>query len=164
MRTRKFLRAFLYAGPLLLWMAAIYASSTHLGRYEQSLALIQAASQRLAPESPPPSDQGELFQINDAARKLAHVFAFGILTLLAVRAIQWGESRLKWQTVTGSFALCVLFAVSDALIRIREPDRHVRLDQFVFNGIGALLVFLLTTGYFGVKYWEDFLWEGRPDP
>jgi VanZ family protein len=161
MRTRKLLRALLYLGPLLLWTGVVIAGSTQLGRYEQSLAFIQRTAEMLSPDSVPSNDVWQLYQINNAARKLAHVAGFGIFTMLAVRALQWGEPKLKWQAVVGSSGLCILFALSEAFVRFRTPDRHVRLDQFVFNGIGALLVLGLTLLYFRIKYWEQLLWEGK---
>ncbi|MES2462860.1 MAG: VanZ family protein [Armatimonadota bacterium] len=164
MSARKLLRALLYLGPLLLWMGVVIAASTQLGRYEKSLALIQGVAEFLSPDAVPSGDIWQQYQINNAARKLAHVGAFGIFTLLAVRALQWGEPKLKWQSISGSLALCVVFAVSEAFVRFRAPDRHVRLEQFVLNAIGALLVFGLTLLYFRLKYWEELLWEGKPIP
>jgi VanZ family protein len=162
MRTRKYLRALLYLGPLLLWMGIVIAASTQLGRYEESLAFIQGTAQLLSPEQTPSNDIWQIYQINNAVRKLAHVAAFGIFTMLAVRALQWGEPRLKWRSLAGTLILCILFAASEAFVRFQSPDRHVRPDQFVFNAIGALLVFGLTLLYFRLKYWETLLWAGKP--
>ena len=161
MDSRKLWRALLYLGPLLLWMGIVLAGSTRLGRYEESLALIQWTAQKLSPELAPSQDIWQIYQINTAARKLAHVAAFGIFTLLAVRAMQWGQPRLKWQSLAGSLLLCIVFACSEAFVRFHTPDRHVRLEQFVFNGIGAALIFGLTMTYFWIKYWEKVLWEGK---
>jgi VanZ family protein len=149
----------LYLGPLFLWMGAVAAGSTYLGRYEESLALIQGAAHLLSPDAPPARDRGDLFQINNAARKLVHIATFAVFTMLSVRAIQWGEARLKWQSLAGSLALCIVFALSEAFVRFQSPVRHVRLEQFVLNGIGAVLTFGLTMLYFGIKYGEKVLWE-----
>ena len=161
MDTSKLLRVLLYLGPLLLWTGVVIAGSTKLGRYEQSLAFIQGTAQLLSPEAVPSNEIWQLYQINNAARKLAHVAAFGIFTMLAVRALQWGEHRLKWQALGGSLGLCLLFALSEAFVRFQSPERHVRLEQFVFNAIGAILVFGLTLLYFRLKYWEELLREGK---
>ncbi len=161
MRKRKWLKALLYLVPLLLWMAVVIAGSTRLGRYEESLAFIQWGAQILTPELPPSHDIWPLYQINTASRELAHIAAFGIFTLLSVRALQWGEPRLKWQSFVGTLGLGILFAGSEALVRFRTLDRHVRLEQFVCNAVGALLVFGLTLLYFRIKYGEDQLREGN---
>lgn len=161
MHTQKFLRALLYLGPLLLWMGIVLVGSTRLGAYENSLAFIQGTAELLNPEETPSNDVWQLYQINNAARKLAHIVAFGVFTMLAVRAMQWGASRLKWQSLVGSLGLSLLFAFSEAFVRFRSPERHVRLEQFVLNGIGALAVFGLTLLYFRLKSWEALLWEGK---
>ena len=159
--TRKWLRALLYLGPLFLWMALVIAGATRLGRYEESLAFIQWTAQALSPELPPSQEVWQLYQINTAARELAHVAAFGIFTMLSVRALQWGEARLKWQTLIGTLGFCFIFACSEAYVRFRTPERHVRWEQFAFNALGAFLVFGLTMLYFQLKYCEGKLWEGK---
>ena len=161
MRFRKSIRALLYLGPLLLWMVVVIAGATYLGRYEESLALIQRVAHLLSPDAQSAVDVNQLYQINNAARKLVHVAAFAVFTMLSVRAMQWGEAKLKWQSLAGSLGLCIVFALSEAFVRFTSPARHVRLEQFVLNGIGALLIFGLTMLYFGIKYWERILWEGK---
>lgn len=158
----KFQRSVLYLLPLLLWMGIVLIASTRLGSYAESMKLIQWTAETLSPESMPLQDVWQLYQINNAARKIAHIFAFGIFTMLAVRALQWGSPRLKWQSLVGALVICLLFGTGEAFVRYRSPVRHVRMEQFVFNGAGSLLVFAFTTGYFGVKSWERSLWK-EPD-
>jgi VanZ family protein len=145
-----------FVGPLLLWMILVWATSTRLGAYEQSLNLMIRVVHSLSPESPVPGsgDLMPLFPSNNALRKLAHVFAFAVFMLLAVRAIQWGNPRLKPAAIFVACLLGTFFAGSDAVIRYLTPMRHVREDQFVLDAIGAAFILVITVLYFVAKSWE----------
>ena len=72
-------------------MGVIYVSSTDRGAYDASLRLMLRVAQWATPSWQIPVDVGAYFPLNNALRKLAHVLFFGIFTLLAVRAVQWGS-------------------------------------------------------------------------
>ena len=138
-------------------MAIVYASSTELGTYDKSLNLILRFSYWLSPGMTIPGDVGAYFPINNAARIVARVFVFAVFTLLTVRALQWGHHRLKPVTLGITFLLALPFSFSDALFRLNAPDRHVRVEQFVLNGIGAVVVLLGVVVFFFAKQWETSL-------
>lgn len=142
-------------------MALVYASSTQLGTYDRSLNLMLRASHWIAPDLPIPQDVGEIFLINNAVRKLAHVVAFGGFTLLLVRALQWGNPRLKKAVLPITFGLGLLFSFSDALFRIYAPSRHVRGEQFVLNALGSAIVLILVVLFFAAKRAEAWLLAGN---
>lgn len=158
---KRFLRTVYYVAPLLLWMGVIYVSSTDRGAYDVSLRLMLRAGQWAVPGWQPPWDVGVYYPLNDALRKLAHVLFFGIFTLLTVRAVQWGSPRLKLSSVLVVLGIGIVFSLSDALVRLAAPERHVRLEQFLMNGLGAVLVLVMVTGFFAAKAWERRLQEGE---
>ena len=156
MLLRKILRGLLYIGPPVLWMGGLFAASTQLGEYHVTFRFVQDSVQWLAPGTPR-IDIDSMYGINIAVRKLAHVIGYGFLTVLLVRAIQYGQARLKPVSVFVALLLSVLFAIGDALHRRRVPGRHGDSADVVLDAIGIGIFFGGTLLYFGLKALERHL-------
>jgi len=99
--------------PVLIWMALIFSAS--------SISF--------------PSSKVVIFRFQD---KLAHLFEFGVLGLLLVRAIYYGseggKSRYLW-CVLG----VALYGALDELHQAFVPGRLVELGDIIADGLGALI-------------------------
>ncbi len=145
----------IYLGPLLLWMAVLFAASTQFGRYEVSASLLQKALRLLAGPGPDDITYLALYSLNRAARRLAHVCASFILSLLIVRAVQWGTPRLKWRSLVCAFLVNSAVAVGEMLHRNRTPHRHGDLSDLALNMLGSALALLTAIVFFAGKRWEQ---------
>ncbi len=152
-RSSRTLLALLYIGPLLLWMGVIFVSSTSAGDYPTSMRLIQHSLNWLVPEQPP-LDVSTLYKVNNAARKLAHVVTYGILTLLVVRAVQFGQPRLKRGAFGAAFLVSLLYAIGDEWHRRFVPQRHAKFVDLVIDSVGITLTLGGTWFWFALKDWE----------
>lgn len=145
----------IYLGPLTLWMAVLFAASTRFGRYEVSARVVEKALSLLAgPES---SDITLLahYSLNVAVRRLAHVFGYFVLSLLIVRAVQWGTPRLRWRSLAAAFFINTAVALGEMLHRNRTPQRHGDLSDLALNLTGGALALLTTIVFFAGKRWEQ---------
>jgi VanZ family protein len=88
------------------------------------------------------------------ARKMGHVTEYAILTILAVRAIQFGEPRLKKSAFFGAFLLSALFACSDEFHQRFVPGRGASPIDVAIDLTGVTLVMVGIVCWFGVKSFE----------
>lgn len=155
---RKWLRALVFVGPLLLWIVLLLVLATTLGEYIATWKLFQRVLSWMTPEfAPIPTDgrfavvEVSMYQINQGLRRAAHVAMYAGLTLLAVRACQWGEPRLRRRTVLVALLMSLVFTGGESLVRLRSPGRHVRWENLALNLIGTGLVLGGTLVFFGLK-------------
>ena len=150
-------RALLYVLPLALWGGVLLAyGAGERGRYEVSWALLQKGLGVLAPEWSPISDGSivSMYQLNAAFRRLAHVAAYAVLTLLIIRLIQHGNTRLRSASLAAAALIGAVFMASDEWVRRHQAHRHAKPVDLVLDGIGVALVMGGTWVFFAVKEWE----------
>jgi VanZ family protein len=93
-------------------------------------------------------------------RKVAHITEYAILTLLLVRALQYGRQALRPGVLLMASALSLLYAVSDEIHQQFVSGRSATAKDVALDAFGALLVLV------GLFLWaihrklELFLWEG----
>jgi VanZ family protein len=80
-------------------------------------------------------------------KKTTHVLAYGVLTLLYVRALRGHERRASQTGDTWihlvSAAMALLYAVSDEYHQTFVPGRHGTLADVAIDGIGVIGALLL---------------------
>jgi hypothetical protein len=97
-RRAKIVRLLLWLFPLILWGSVLLWSATEGARYETSWRWLQWWLRFLSPEHAPPGTGEQvqvnvtMYQLNGAARRLAHIVGYAVLTALTVRAIQRGRT------------------------------------------------------------------------
>ena len=159
---RRLLLWVIYAGPPLLWMLVVFAASTRLGSYEATWTLNRRVFAFLAPHWGV-IDDSSLYQINDALRRLSYVGAYAVLTLLAVRAIQFGQPELKRASALAALGISIVFAAGDALHRRFVPGRHGDIADVWLSVLGACATMAVILLWFRLKRWErDLAQAARP--
>jgi VanZ family protein len=165
--TQRTYRFLLFAGPLLLWIVVLFLSGSELARYETSWRLIQQALRFLCPEHAPPGDGTEIqvyvdmYQINESARRVAHIIAYAVFAMLTVRAIQAGKPRLKPEALSAALGLGIVFIGLDELHRHFQQVRHAKWNDVWLDLGGVTVTIVITILYFALKTAEQkaVLWE-----
>lgn len=150
---RRVLQLF-YIGPLVLWMTTIFLASTGAGSGENSGRLIRLLLQAISPDQAKTLAPHTLEIINIIVRKLSHVTEYAILTMLAVRAIQFGEARLKKTALLGAFAISLIYACSDEIHQRFVPGRGPSPIDVAIDMTGVVIIMVGMILWFGVKSFE----------
>ncbi len=161
---RRALLALFYYGPLILWALLIGTLSTGAGSRENSLGILVRTLQQVAPDLISSFSAENLGQLDYALRKFAHFTQYLILTLLAVRALQFGRSRLRWQSVAAGLAGSVLYAALDEANQMLHPSRSPSIHDVLLDAAGSATAALLTALWAGVKAVERRLQEREEAP
>jgi VanZ family protein len=162
---RRFVRVVLYLGPILLCLAGLGYLSTDVATYQASLKFFYKLVYALSPEYSEFRGQFDtkngiqqtviIYPIIGTLRKLAHIFCYGLLSLLIARAVQAGRETLRWQTPLVVIFLAILVTGLESWVRLKfSTERHVRWEQLWLNLAGAGVALLLTLIYFGIKSLE----------
>jgi hypothetical protein len=162
---RRLPRFLLFYGPLLLGTGVLGFLATSHGGFMASWKLFLRAVIWLTPELPqyhaelnpdgPQREQFNLFPLNVALRKVAHVMVYIPISILAGRALQNGEPRLRARALFGQVLLCLLLTGAECLVRLRYAgERHIRWEQLYLNLTGTGLAIVLTLIFFGIKALE----------
>jgi hypothetical protein len=157
---RAVLRILIYAAPLLLWLGIAALLATELGSYQQSWILLHKLFDWIEPGFYYPDPQiVSMYQITQMVRKIAHVAVYGVLTLLVIRLCQSGQSKLRPLSLVMALVVPSAFSGIEVYLRLHQSEgtRHVRLEQFLLNGVGVAIVFLTTLAFFGLKTLERWL-------
>lgn len=149
----------LYVGPLLFWILLIIAGSTQAGDGEVSRNLLKSALLLLG-ASEFDVRYAALFPLDRIARRLAQIGVFFVLALLIVRAVQWGDPRLRWQAIACAFSGNTIFSLGAFYLRRWTPNRHGDIHDLLLNILGSVLALAITVAWFEVKRWET-LWTRR---
>lgn len=157
---RSFLRVFLYALPLILWIGLAALVATEMGSYQRSWILLHKLLDWIEPGfylSDPAIVS--MYQLTQATRKLAHVVVYAILTLLVVRLAQAGRSQLRARSLLIAVLVSGAFLGIEVYIRRyhSEGTRHVRAEQFILDGIGVGSVLVGTVLFFLQKSLERWI-------
>jgi hypothetical protein len=78
------------------------------------------------------------------ARKMGHMFAFGLLAVLLRLALESSAVRRSWQW---SLGLAVLYAISDEIHQGFTPGRHPAATDVAIDTVGALLALALLAAW-----------------
>ena len=157
---RAILRVLVYAFPLILWLMLAALAATELGSYARTWDLLHDVCNTLEPGYEH-NDVGIIsyYQLTSITRKLAHVVVYSVLALLTVRLCQAGRPALRPLSLVAALLVSVAFLGVEVYLRLNvsEKTRHVRLEQFVLDGIGVGFVMLGTPLYFLLKALERWL-------
>jgi VanZ family protein len=148
---RRGLRAALYAGPPVLWMALIFYMSTGAGSTEGSTLLVTGLLRWLSPRFLASLSPAALDGLDFALRKSAHVVEYFVLALLCLRALQAGRPAFRPASALGAAVLCALYAASDELHQLATPGRTASLSDVGIDAVAAMGAILLAAAWFGVK-------------
>lgn len=130
----------LYVGPMLFWMMLIFMGSSRAGSSGNSSWLIvhilnwfeAGSGNALSPET--------LDRVNLLVRKAAHISEYAVLTLLAVRAMQFGKTMPRLRAVFGGPLVALLYAASDEFHQSFVPGRTPAVHDVLIDGIGILFI------------------------
>lgn len=140
-----------YVGPLVLWMGFIFFASTEAGTTENSGRIIRWLLTVISPDQARNLNPHTLHVINIMVRKLGHVTEYAILTLLAVRAIQFGAPSLKKRSLLGAFLISLLYACSDEIHQRFVPGRGASPIDVAIDMTGVIMVMAGIIVWFWVK-------------
>lgn len=100
-------------------------------------------------------EQFNIFPLNIALRKVAHVLVYIPLSLLAARALQNGEPGLRARSIFGQVILCLVLTGLECLVRLHYAgERHIRWEQLYLNLVGTGIAIVFTLLFFGFKALE----------
>lgn len=143
-----------YFGPLLTWMAFIFFMSTEIGSTKTSLGLITRVLGFFSPRLLATLSDFQLDRLDYTVRKLAHMAEYMVLTLLAVRAIQFGRPQLKVGTFFGALAISALYAMTDEFHQKFVGGRSASAHDVLIDIAGAVLCMAGILLWFGIKHVE----------
>jgi VanZ family protein len=143
-----------YIAPLVAWMLIIFFSSSDAGNADNTHSLIRRLIELISPEQARNISSATLNVVNLVVRKAAHVTEYAILTLLAVRAIQWGEPTLKRSAFFGAFFLSAAYACGDEFHQRFVASRSSSPIDVAIDLAGITLVMVGMTVFFALKKWE----------
>src|SRR5262249_9657326 len=132
----------------LLWMLLIFSSSTRAGGPSNTQGLLQRVLTSLYPKEVATFSPEDWDHLNYIVRKIAHVTEYTVLTLLAVRAIQYGSPRLNRKALLGGFAISFLYACTDEFHQRFVPGRTPAFDDVLIDAIG------MAVAAFGLLLWS----------
>ena len=130
-----------YWGPLAVWMVLLVFFSTDAMSSEHTSRFIGPLLRWLLPDLSP----GALYGVHVAFRKSAHVTGYGLLALLAFRAMRSGR-RHAWNTrwAIQAFLLAGCYAAIDEYLQSFASSRTGTGHDVLIDMVGAAaaLVFL----------------------
>jgi VanZ family protein len=161
---RRVLRGLLFAGPLVVWLAVALVFAGPTGTWLRSWHLLIRLLDTVRPGYPlQPGFFVSLYQLNHIFRDTTHVLLYGCLALLIVRAGQWGDPKPRARAFVAALGASFVATGIESLVRLRSPDRHVRLEQLGLNLLGTLIALLLAVLFFAIKAAERRLSESSDD-
>lgn len=161
MRRPAVLRAVFYLGPLLLWCGLVWMLGLRYGSFTASHRLFSATLDALF-VAPLPGDETFVMEQTLLLRRLASLGLYGVLTLLLVRALQWGRERLRWYSAVAGVLLALGSAWLDSWHKDSVPGRHGGGGDVLLSATGIALFLGGTLLFFGVKALERRLLRTPP--
>jgi VanZ family protein len=132
-----------YVLPLILWMGLIFVMSTHVGASPNSESLLVKLLGRFAPGVLAGLSAEKLDLLNYLFRKLGHMGEYGMLTLLAVRALQRDRPGWRARSGLGAVGLSLLYAASDEWHQRFVADRTGTISDVGVDAVGVALAVAL---------------------
>ena len=135
-------RAFLkYWLPVLVWMAVIFTGSSDSHSSEHSSRFFEPFLHWLFPQM----SQEHIEVVHYFFRKCCHLTEYGVLALLAWRAVQAAKTDLpkwSWPKVGGTLLIVFFYAATDEFHQSFVPTRTPHMtDVFIDTCGGALALF-----------------------
>jgi VanZ family protein len=133
--------ALVYWGPLAVWLVATFYVSTGAMSSENTSRFVGPLLRWLLPDLSPAA----LYGVHVAVRKTAHVTQYGLLALLAFRAVRGGR-RPAWRTrwAVQAFLIATCYAAIDEYHQSFASNRTGTAQDVLIDVVGAsaALVFL----------------------
>lgn len=145
--------------PLPVWMTAIFLASTSVGASEVSLALVTRVAHFLIPDQFDLLDSSGLGKLNFIVRKCAHITEYAILTLILIRALQFGAKQLRLRSVGVAIAVSFLFACTDEWHQSFVPGRTPAIRDVFIDTVGATVIAAGVVIWYALKRLELRLWS-----
>ena len=127
-----------YVLPLLLWMCFIYFMSTDRASAANTRPVMHSILQRIFPTIEQRLSAEQIERIDWNIRKTAHVTEYAILSILAFRAVSFGDPRFRHRNVVGPLLIGVLYAASDEYHQSFYPSRGAAAADVFFDSFGVL--------------------------
>ena len=143
--------------PVFCWMGLIFFLSTSAGGSGNTLVLLRKLISWLEPGHTRHLTEGDWDPLNYVVRKMAHVTEYTILTLLTIRAFQFGASKLMARSLGGAFVLALAYACSDEFHQSFIPGRTAVPRDVFIDSIGITLTLIAVTAHFALKAYETAL-------
>ena len=127
--------------PVLVWMVVIFSASTDAMSFQHTSRFIEPVIRWIFPNA-----SGEAVHTTVViVRKCAHAGEYGILALLAWRALRRKGAGPGWNWAQAGWAifLAFLFAASDEFHQLFVPSREASVRDVLIDTSGALLAVLL---------------------
>lgn len=144
----KIARFLWYVGPMIAWMAVIFAMSTELGSAAHTAGLLYKLLQHLFPDWLAQATPEELFELHYWMRKGAHFTEYLILALLAYRAFRYGETWRHWRALGFSGSFSILYAFTDEFHQVFVSSRGPSLRDVGIDALGAMTGFVLLATFY----------------
>jgi VanZ family protein len=120
--------------PVLLWFFVISSFSTDAFSAEETGAFLLPILRLLFPRM---SEAG-LDALHIALRKAGHVTEFGILALLAYRALAWGRSGWQGRAAAATTLLTIGLALVDETHQALTASREASVTDVGWDALGGL--------------------------
>ncbi len=134
--TRSWRGALWYWAPLAVWLGAIFYFSTDAMSSAHTSRFVEPLIRRLIPGA----SEETVYAIHWTIRKLGHVTEYGLLALLAFRAIRSGRAeafRLSW--AGWALAVATAYALVDEYHQTFVSSRTGNLGDVGIDMLGAAL-------------------------
>lgn len=147
-------RNVIYWLPAALWMGLIFFLSSQPAISSNSLSkdltklIIEILGKILPIDIEISTVDAYISQLNHFVRKFAHFFAYMILGILVTNGFKKNGSK---KVFLFSFAICVIYAVSDELHQLFVPGRGCELKDIIIDSAGSLSGIFLTKEYYGLS-------------
>lgn len=141
-------RFFVFWLPVLLWMGVIFFNSTGHGSAENTNPVINNLIRRFLPALAARLNENELYQLDFALRKLAHLIEYAVLGFLLYRALLAGRRGFSRRAAVHTLIIGPLYAVSDEIHQIFVPGRWASPLDVLIDSVGVLVGLALAAWIF----------------
>jgi len=126
-----------YFGPVIVWMAVIFAMSSRAGSTGHSAPLLAWLIGRVSPTFLATLSPYQLDCLDYAFRKTCHVTEYAILALLMLRAIRRDRPAITIWMALFALAVAVLYAATDEFHQRFVPMRTASVEDVLIDASGA---------------------------
>lgn len=129
-----------YWGPLALWLAAIFYFSTDAMSAGHTSRFVEPIIRFFLPRA----SADTVYLLHIAVRKLGHVTEYGLLALLAFRAVRGaGRTGFRPQWAAGAWAVAALYALVDEFHQTFVSSRTGTASDALVDMVGAFAALVL---------------------
>jgi VanZ family protein len=128
-----------YWSPLAVWLAAIFFFSTDAMSAGHTSRIVEPLVRWLHPHA----SYATVEAVHVAVRKLGHIAEYGLLALLAYRAIRWGrDARWRWSWAVLAWTVAVAYAFTDEFHQLFVGTRSGTIGDVYVDAVGAACALL----------------------